>query len=457
LAVGLHLEQPHVRVGAATRSSSHSTMFTVDLIAVGNEVLYGEVVDTNSSYLAARLFENGLEVGRHVTVGDDIASIVGELRRSLETSQAVIMTGGLGPTPDDRTREALAELTQKPLESLPELVERIRQIFVKRGIPMPEVNLRQARIPAGAAYIPQKLGTAPGIIVEVDSARVYALPGVPHEMREMFERAVLPDLLERSDGVSEVAVKVLKIWGLSESALASQLGDLERALSARAADCGATLDIAYLPTLTELRLKVVCRSEDGRLGVCKQLVDEATQEIRRRLGDNVFGEDDESLVEILDRLVRQKGLTLCCAESLTGGMVGETITRLPGVSAWFKGSAVTYWPEAKQKILRVPKQVIEKDGVVSARCAEEMAEGARKLFDADIGIACTGEAGPKPQEAEVGQVYMAVATPEGRRSIGVRLPGDRERIRTYTTTSLLDFTRRYLAATTLGSEATRGK
>lgn len=421
----------------------------VDVITVGDELLHGDVRDTNSERIAARLYEEGLEVARRVVVGDDLDAISTEIRRAVETSDAVVITGGLGPTPDDLTREALAWVTGTRLRRVPELEERIREVFERRGMHMPIVNLRQAEVPEGARYLPQMLGTAPGIVANVEGKPVYALPGVPHEMEEMLDRAVVPELRQRFSGEVARASTSIKVWGMSESAVSSTLAPVERKLEERAKALGVRAEVAYLPSPTELKIKVMCKGRDPE--ACESLVRDTISAMKELLGEAVFGDGQASLASVLGDLLLQRKLTLACGESLTGGLVGATLTGIPGASRWFRGSVVAYSVDAKREILGVSDEIIRKKGAVSADCAEAMADGARRVFRADVGIACTGEAGPHPLAAPVGQVYLAVSDGATKRSVGVRLPGDRERIRMYTTTSLLDMARRMLATVTSGS------
>jgi nicotinamide-nucleotide amidase len=411
----------------------------IDLFAIGNEILYGDIVDTNTPHIAQRLFEEGYTIGRHVCVGDDEDTIAAEICASIDGGASVVCTGGLGPTPDDLTREALAKVAGVPLVRSPELEERVAAAFRARSLPMPDSNYRQADIPQGARYIPQVLGSAPGIIVDLPTGRsIYALPGVPHEMTEMLERGVLPDLVRKRTSAQITAVKTYKVWGTTESAVASMLEGVDEI--GRRYDPSTPVSISYLPSGNELRVRLVARGDS--LEDSKRVLDPVAQEVKRRLGEAIFGEDSETLPQVLGRLLTERHLTLSAAESLTGGLVGARLTSAAGASKWFKGSAVTYQKEAKVELLGIDPGLLEAEGIVSARCAEEMARGAQKLFSADVGISCTGEAGPEPQEAEVGEVYMAVAFESTVRSLRIRLPGDRERIREYTATTLMDFARR---------------
>ncbi len=401
-------------------------------------MLYGQIVDTNTPHLATRLFEEGYHVGRHVCVGDDEEAIAAAIDASFEEGAWVVATGGLGPTPDDRTREALSMIAGTPLVRVPELEERVVGMFRKRGIPMPESNLRQAELPQGARYISQKLGTAPGLIVETPRGTAYALPGVPHEMKEMLERGVFPDLRQRRPAPFVSAVKTYKVWGATEAAVAEALEGIVP--TGGPLDPEKEVSLAFLPSTSELSVRIVARGA-SRDEATRRL-QSVSDEVRARLGEMVFGEDSDTLPGVIGERLTEMGLTLAAAESLTGGMLGARLTSVPGASRWFKGSAVTYMAETKTGLLGIDPQVVETHGVVSARCAEEMACAARRIFGSDIGIACTGEAGPRPQEGEVGTVFMAVAIQGHTRSMQVRLPGDRERIRAYTVTTLLDFLRR---------------
>lgn len=414
----------------------------IDLLAIGNEILYGEIADTNSAHIARRLFEEGYIVGRHVCVGDDEGVIAGEISASVDDGASVVCTGGLGPTPDDVTREALAAVAGVDLVRLPELERRIEAIFASRNLPMPESNYRQAEVPQGARVIPQTLGTAPGLIVDTSGVRIYALPGVPHEMKEMLERGVLPDLAAQQSLPTVTAVKTYKVWGTSEAAVAAMLDGIEGATLHY--DPSASVSLAYLPSATELRVRLVARANSTEQA--RDLLAPVAEEVRGRLGELIFGEDSETISGVLGKMLTERRMTLAAAESLTGGLVGARLSAVAGASKWFRGSAVTYQKEAKISVLGISREALDKEGVVSARCAEEMASAAQRLFSADVGIACTGEAGPEPAEAAIGEVYIAVALDGRTRSSRLRLPGDRERIREYTATTLLDFARRAIAA-----------
>ncbi len=371
-------------------------------------------------------------------MGDDEEAIAAAIDSSFEEGAWVVATGGLGPTPDDRTREAVSAVCGAPLIRVPELEERVVEMFRKRGIPMPESNLRQAEVPQGARYIPQKRGTAPGLIVETPRGTVYALPGVPHEMKEMLERGVIPDLKQKRPPPSVSAVKTYKVWGTTEAAVAEVLRGVLP--TGGLLNPQQEVSLAFLPSTSELSVRIVARGASRDEAV--QKLRSVSDEVRARLGEMVFGEDSDTLPGVIGERLAEMGLTLAAAESLTGGMLGARLTSVPGASRWFKGSVVTYMTETKTGVLAIDPQVLETNGVVSARCAEEMACSARRIFGSDIGISCTGEAGPQPQEAEIGTVFMAVAMEGDVRSMQLRLPGDRERIRAYSVTTLLDFLRR---------------
>lgn len=409
----------------------------VEIVTVGTELLLGDIVDTNSAWLAQRLAENGIDVHFQTKVGDNLNRMVEAFSLALSRADAVVVTGGLGPTQDDITREAIAEVMGTRLHSIPELEERIAAIFRVRTRGMTQNNLRQAEVPEGASWIDQRVGTAPGLICPVDRGVIYAIPGVPHEMEEMFNRAILPDLHSRSGKRSVIVSRTIKTWGVGESVIADMIRTR--------VDAQSNPTIAFLAGDGAIKVRLTAKAETRE--EARRVIDEEEVEVRAILGDLVFGIDEDTLAASLGSFLALRGWKIAIAESLTGGMVGSAIVDIPGASDWFAGSAVTYSSRAKISILGVDPVTIETHGAVSAECAREMAEGARRVFSAEIGLACTGEAGPVPAESEVGDVYLAFSGPDSSRTIGVRLPGDRQRIRLYSTASLLDFGRRMLADT----------
>jgi nicotinamide-nucleotide amidase len=407
-------------------------------VAIGTELLLGQVVDTNSSWMGERLALAGIDSHFQTKVGDNLGRMVLALRTALARSDAVIVCGGLGPTQDDITREAIAEVMNVELRRDEEIVERIRAMFSSRGREMAENNARQADVPEGASVIEQVRGTAPGLICPVGHKVVYAVPGVPHEMREMVERAIIPDLQVRAGTTATIVSRTLRTWGLAESTLAEQLGPRLEALDA--IDDGPT--IAFLASGIEgIKVRITVKSADAESARTLLMAEES--EVRAILGDIVFGADEETMEDAVGNILRAKGLTLGLAESLTGGLVGSRLTNAVGASDWFRGSIVAYASEVKFDLLDV-----REGPVVSADAAEQMAEGARKSLGADIGLAVTGVAGPAEQDGQpVGTVFFGLAMGDGpATSAEVHLPGDRESVRQFAAISLMDFLRRRLVA-----------
>ena len=404
-----------------------------DVLAVGTELLLGQIHDTNSAWIGEQLALSGIASLAQVKVGDNTGRITAALRRLLDEADAVIVTGGLGPTHDDLTRDAIAELMGVDLVADDAVADVIRQLFAARGRRMPENNLRQALVPVGATVIPQTRGTAPGLICPVAGDKVvYAVPGVPHEMRDMLERAVLPDLRARGGEPGVIASRVLHTWGESESGLNERLDDVI-----------ARLDEAGDPTIAFLArgwngldVRLTTRQPDDAAAAA--VLDLAEAELRELLGSLVYGLDGESMESVvLDRL-RAQGLTLGVAESLTGGLVAARLTAIPGASDVLRGAVVSYASEVKFDLLGVAA-----GPVVNEPAAVEMAEGVRRVLGADVGLGLTGVAGPSEQDGvAVGTVCIAVALPTGTHARTLRLGTEREQIRQFAVISALDLLRR---------------
>ena len=407
-----------------------------EVVAIGTELLLGQVVDTNSSWMGERLALAGIDSHFQTKVGDNRERMVLALRTALARSDAVIVCGGLGPTQDDITREAIAEVMNVSLVRDDAIVERIAAMFAARGRQMADNNARQADVPVGATVIEQVRGTAPGLICPVGHKVIYAVPGVPHEMREMVERAVIPDLQVRAGTTATILSRTLRTWGLSESALAEQLGPRLEELDK--VEHGPT--IAFLASGIE-GIKVRITVKDADAESARVLLSAEEAEVRAILGDIVFGVDEETMEDAVGHMLKARGLTLGLAESMTGGLVASRLTNVVGASDWFRGSIVSYASEVKYDLLDVPE-----GPVVSAEAAKAMAEGARKALGADIGLSVTGVAGPAEQDGQpVGTVFFGVAmgdTPAD--SAEVHLPGDRILVRQFAAISLLDVLRRRL-------------
>lgn len=404
------------------------------MLAVGTELLLGQVIDTNSAWIGEQLAAAGIDSHLHVQVGDNHVRLVEALRSLLASTDAVIVCGGLGPTPDDLTREAIAEVMGVPLRRSEELVDEIRELFASRGRPMPASNLRQADVPEGARPISNRLGTAPGLVCPLGRKVVYAVPGVPYEMQAMVCDGVLPDLLARTGERTTIVSRTLMTWGVAESALAERI--------AVRVDAQTNPTIAFLARGIEglcVRITAKAASE----AEAAAMIEAEERELRAELGDLVFGVDGQTIESVVVGLLRERGWTLGVAESLTGGLVGARLAEVPGASEVFRGAVVSYVTEVKRNVLGVTAE-----RAVSGECAAQMAEGARRVLGADVGLGITGVAGPAEQEGEpVGTVWFGIALGEGpAEAVSGRLPGDREQIRQFSTISLLNLLRLRLLA-----------
>jgi len=405
-----------------------------DVLAIGTELLLGQIVDTNSSWIGEHLAAAGIDTLEHRKVGDNLDRVVRCIRSMLEVSDALIICGGLGPTPDDLTREAIAEVMGVPLERRDELVKWIANLFGGRGRQMPENNLRQADVPVGGDVIPNPIGTAPGLRCEVDGRVIYAVPGVPYEMHRMVSEHVLPDLLERSGERAVIVNRSLKTWGASESGLAEMI--------AEQVDAQTNPSIAFLARGIE-GIVVRLTAKAPTVEAAEALIAPEEARLRATIGDLIFGTDDETMEHAVLSRLAARGWTLGVAESLTGGLIGSRLANVPGASHTFRGTIGSYATDVKRSVLGVTAE-----HVVSAECAQQMAEAAREVLGADVGIAVTGVAGPDEQDAQpVGTVWFGLAIPGvPTETVSARLPGDRERIRQFSTISVLNLLRMRLDA-----------
>ncbi|HYF46577.1 MAG TPA: competence/damage-inducible protein A [Acidimicrobiales bacterium] len=407
-----------------------------EVLAIGTELLLGQVVDTNSSWIGEQLALAGIDCHYQAKVGDNPARIRTALAEAVERSDAVIVCGGLGPTQDDITRDVIAELMGVPLVRDPAVEEKIRSMFGSRGRDMPENNLRQADVPVGASVMAQQPGTAPGLVCPVGDKVVYAVPGVPHEMKEMVSGSVIPDLTARSGSSAVIRSRVLRTWGHSESGIAELLADRITELD----DLGNPT-LAFLASGAEgLKVRITAKAPDE--AEAEAMLEAEERMLWPLLGDYVFGRDDESMEAVVLELLRNRGQTLAVAESMTGGLICSRLTDAPGTSDVLKGGVVSYFSEVKWDVLDVPE-----GPVVTEEAARHMADGVRKLLDADVGLAVTGVAGPDEQEGKpVGTVYLGIAYGDEVEAVHIKLPGDRKRIREFACISLLDLLRRRIVA-----------
>ena len=413
----------------------------VEVVGVGTELLLGQIANTNAQWIGEQLAEIGADVLFHQVVGDNLDRIVAVIDLAASRADVVLVTGGLGPTEDDITRDAIALVMHAPLERDPALERWLRERFAGFADgSMPKNNLRQADVPRGARPIENDRGSAPGLVADLPGgARIYAMPGVPSEMNAMMRSTVLPELAE-SIGAAVVRSRTLRCVGIGESRVAEILADLFSATS--------NPSLAYLASAGEVKVRLTSKSDT--VEHAEAMIGPIAAEVHRRLGDVVFSLDDETLEQAVSGLLLASGRRLACAESLTGGSVGARLSAAPGSSKVFIGSAVVYTAASKERVLGVSRETIDGPGVVSRRCALEMAAGARRLYEADLAVSLTGAAGPEPHGgAEPGTVWIGLDAVDRSHARGYVASGDRTRVRRWAEQSALDMVRRYLEGASL--------
>ncbi len=374
------------------------------IISIGTELTLGQSVDTNSAWLAGQLAALGIRAHRHVTVADELAPIRDVLLQAAAACDVILVSGGLGPTDDDLTRQALADAAGVPLELHEPSLVALREYFRVRHRDMPQRNESQAYIPRTARAIANTCGTAPGIAMKLGNAPVYVMPGVPFEMRTMFTRDIRPELQAATSG-QVLLMRQLHTFGLGEASLGEQIRDLmERG---RNPEVGTTAELGVVG----VRINATAATEEA----ARRMLDETETEIRHHLGSVVFGSDGETLAGVVGRLLTERGQTVTTAESCTGGMIGAALTDVPGSSVYYLGGAVSYANTAKTALVDVPPALLEQHGAVSAPVAQAMAEGVARRLGSDFSLAVTGIAGPAGGTAAkpVGLVYIALRTPSG--------------------------------------------
>jgi nicotinamide-nucleotide amidase len=397
-----------------------------EIVAVGTELLLGQITNRNAATIGAALAEAGFDVHHSVIVGDNVQRVAAVLTTAVARSNAVIITGGIGPTQDDLTREAICQAFGLDMKFSEEYATALRTRWESLGREMPESNYRQAQYPEGAEMLPNPKGTAPGLALVVEDTPIFVLPGVPEEMTYLLQREVIPRLVGARGEDSVVHSRVLRSWGRSEAQVGELLDDLYRGKP--------NPSIAFLASAGEIKVRITAKATD--LETAEAMIEPVDAEVRRRLGNSVFGRDDETVGAIIARDLIEKGWTIGTAESATGGLVAAELSSLPGSSAYFRGAVVAYVPDLKESLLGV-----DVDAQVSEETAVSMALGARKTLSVDVAIAVVGSAGPDPLEQPVGTMIVAIATPEGEQAHTLRLPGDRERVRIYATTGALHLAR----------------
>jgi nicotinamide-nucleotide amidase len=411
------------------------------LLTIGDELLIGQTANTNAAWLGDRLSRLGLQVERTVTVGDTRAAMREELDRAARRAELILLTGGLGPTHDDLTREVLADYFEAPLRTDDELMARIRRYYERRGRQMPRSAPQLAQVPDGFETLENPVGAAVGLWHaferDGDERLVAALPGIPAEMKGIFDGAVEPRLEARPD-VRTVAHRTLVTSGIGESSLQERLGDLSALLD------DDRLALAYLPSTSGVRLRLSAADDDA--AAAAQALDRLEARIRDRAGDHVIGTGDTTLEEVLGDRLRAAGRTIASAESATGGLIGHRLTGVSGSSDYYEGSVVAYANRVKQSVLGVDADVIAEYGAVSEPVALEMAGGVRAALDVDVGIATTGIAGPTggTDEKPVGTVWLGYADADHTRAVRRQFVEDRSLNKELFATAALDLARREL-------------
>ena len=378
-----------------------------EIITIGDEILIGQIVDTNSVFIAKELNKIGVSVYQITSIQDDKEHILTALKEAKSRAKIVIITGGLGPTKDDITKHTLCEFLEDTLIENKQVLKHVEGLFAKyyKDKPLSQINKNQALVPSKAEVLQNDFGTAPGMWMVHEETVFVSLPGVPFEMKNLISTQVVPRIIEQFE-CPYIMHKTIVTYGIGESALAERLEDWEVNLP-------DFVKLAYLPSLGKVRLRLSAKGENKQELI--DAIDKECAKLNRLINDVVYGmEDEESIEMVVASLLTNKKRSLATAESFTGGKIANVVTSVPGASSYFKGSVVSYATEAKENVLQVSKEVIEKHSVVSEAVAKEMALAAKKMFNSDFAIATTGNAGPTKGDssAEVGTVFIAIATPK---------------------------------------------
>ncbi|WP_027339196.1 competence/damage-inducible protein A [Halonatronum saccharophilum] len=404
-----------------------------EVISIGTELLLGQIVDTNAQWIAQRLAEIGVDLYRKVTVGDNKDRIVSVLKDSLSRANIIITTGGLGPTQDDLTRESVAQAFGVKLVEDKELLKKIENYFTKININMAKTNKKQAFLPQGADPIVNSQGTAPGILFKKGDKIVVSLPGVPIEMKAMMEESIIPflkgDLLENEI----IESKVIKLIGIGESSLEEQIDDILKGQT--------NPTVAPLASAGEVKLRLTAKANDRE--EARRLITKKEKELEERIGEYIYGYNDDSLDSVVARLLWAKDLKIATAESCTGGLIGDRLTSIPGSSRYYDRGLITYSNKAKIDLLGVKEETLNKYGAVSKETAKEMALGVKERSGVDIGIATTGIAGPGggSEKKPVGLVYMGIAYGDNVETYKYNFNGSREKVKYLTSQTILNLLR----------------
>ncbi|MEM8847340.1 MAG: competence/damage-inducible protein A [Bacteroidota bacterium] len=393
-----------------------------EIITIGDEILIGQIVDSNSAFIAKEFNKVGVSVYQITSVQDDREHILQALEQALDRSNLVILTGGLGPTKDDITKHTLCEFFQDELVKNEDVLQHIEDLFAKYiSTPISDLNRQQALVPSKATVLHNAYGTAPGIWLEKKNTVFVSLPGVPFEMKHLIKEQVLPKIIETYDR-PHIIHKTLLTYGLGESAIAERIEDWEDNLPKH-------IRLAYLPNLGRVRLRLTAKGLNREK--LEQEIESEVKQLYPLIEDIFYGvEDDGTIEKQVANLLTEKRMTLATAESFTGGKIAEELTSIPGASAYFKGTIVSYATEAKIKLLGVPKEVVKKHSVVSEEVAIAMAQNAKNMLNTDFAIATTGNAGPSKGDSDedIGTVFIAVSTPKHTFAEKFTMGNHRERI-----------------------------
>lgn len=409
---------------------------SINTLSIGDELICGQVIDTNAAFISSALLEHGFRVSRHTVVGDVDGDIAGALE-NLSSSSVLIVTGGLGPTVDDITAGVAARVTGNPLELNSRAKEHMRIILADLNLLYSTtINDKQAYIPKNSILIPNPTGTACGFHLLHNGCRIFFLPGVPSEMQRMIQESVIPLLLEKPEKKAVIQTAHFNIFGSAEAAVDQKLRGIARP------EQGLFLGICVTFPMIRVTLRMEAENEEE----ARALLEPAADAVRERLKDLIFSEGKQGMDELVAELFKSRGLTLSLAESCTGGMIAQRITAIPGSSAWFLEGAVTYSNASKTRQLGVPEAMLEKYGAVSSEVAQAMAEGIRARSGSDLALSITGIAGPDggTDEKPVGTVFISLAYAGGSRTERFRFYGSRDNIRVLTAWTALDWLRRYL-------------
>ena len=415
---------------------------TAHVICIGNEIMLGHINNTNAQYISQKLSSIGIKTSEQLSIPDTQDVIISSIKKSLRATDIVVLSGGLGPTVDDITLECISRALGRKLIFDAKVANHIKAHFKKRRLGMPKNNLRQALVPESAEYILNNIGTAPGLIIPVKGKVLVALPGVPFELYPMFEKTVLPYLKKKFQSDKIMRSRVIRLTGLAESKVNEKIEDILK--------ISGNVQMGIYPHPEEITVKITVTEKSKKKAAA--IIKKIEKRIKSRLGNYIFGYDDDKLEEVAGRLLLKEKRTLAIAESCTGGLLANRITDVPGSSKYFLMGVVTYSNESKDKILSIPQETIKKYGAVSKQVAGLMAKNVRLLANAGIGIGITGIAGPtgETNKKPVGLVYIALSTKKKTICKEFHFLGQREIIKYKTTQAALDMIRRVCPRQDLG-------